>query len=139
MSSGNPSTSRLIAPAPPSLSTSSVAQSKLNEATQKACEFLKHVFESRHDDEWIMDSLSVIWGKVHDALSNSRDSNLKQRLRDLSEFKSHVKPGSNRQRELINLVRRMAKGEVPWQDLLTNGTFLFVPLTTDTLIIIFYL
>jgi hypothetical protein len=150
MSSGDPSTSRLSVPAlekedstsqhaPPSPSASSPAQSKLQQATQEVCEYyFRTVFTSGHDDKWIMANLGGIWYNVHETLSNSGDSDLEQRLRDKSEFKSHIKQ-SNRQHELINLVRRMAKGEVPWQDLFTNGTFLFVPLTTGKLIILFYL
>ncbi|SRR6266852_757959 len=128
MSSGDPSTSCLSATAPPSLSTTPAAQSKLQVATQKACKALEQLFKSTHDDEWIMDNLSLVWCKARETLLNSRDSNLKKRLRTDSEFNSYVKPGSNRERELIILVRRMAKGEVPWQDLFTNGMLLFVPL-----------
>jgi hypothetical protein len=59
---------------------------------------------------------------VSRAISQAGDSNQKGRLKNQSEFEAYVKPGSDGERELIKFLRSMAKQEVPWRDLLDNGT-----------------
>jgi len=120
MSSGGPS-----APRPSTSASGNVAAgSELEEAIQEACEFFEDVFKAEHDDNRIRRNLNGAWGTVRVALSRAGDSNLKGRLRDESEFRAYVKPGSDRVQELIKLVRSMAKGQVPWRDLFENGTLL---------------
>jgi hypothetical protein len=83
-------------------------------------------------------NLDMVWVRVCGVLKQAGDSNLKRHLKNKSEFRAHVEPGSVHEQELINLVRSMAKGQVPWRDLLENGTS-FVPLTPSALIITFHL
>jgi hypothetical protein len=130
MSSGDPS-----APCP------STAPSKSEKAIQHACDIFRVLFLPEDDDDKIQQRLSISWFNVHSAISQAGDLNQKERLRNESEFNAYVTArGSNgeRKRELIKLLRSMAKQEVPWRNLFQNGTF-FIPLTTSTLIIIFYL
>jgi hypothetical protein len=42
----------------------------------------------------------------------------------LSQFEEKVKSGSKEERELIDLLRSMAKQEVPWRGLFEHGTLL---------------
>ena len=133
MSSGGPS-----APHPstlPSASGTVAAGPKLGNDIQEACE---DIFKVEYDDNRIRNNLDYAWFQVCEVLEQAGDSNLKGRLKNKSEFRAHVKPGSDQEQELIDLVRSMAKGQVPWRDLLENGTS-FVPLTPSTLIIIFHL
>jgi hypothetical protein len=49
------------------------------------------------------------------------DSKLKKRVRNESEFRSYAARGSEKEQELTNLLKRMARKEVPWEDLFENG------------------
>jgi hypothetical protein len=122
MSSGGPS-----APRPstlPSASGNVTAGSELEKAIQSACAIIKDVFRAEYasDDDRFRKNLSLLWFIVRRAISRAGDSNLKGRLRDQSEFRDYVMPGSDREQELIKLVRSMANGQVPWRVLFENGT-----------------
>ena len=98
-------------------------QSKFEKALQNAYKFFVHMF-SRHDDNWIKQNLTCTWLKVHDTIMEAGDTIQKERLGDLSDFQDKVKSGSKEERELIDLLRSMAKSEVPWRDLFENGGLL---------------
>jgi hypothetical protein len=122
MSSGGPS-----APRPstlPSASSNVTAGSELEKAIQSACASVKGVIRAEYDDDRLRQELDILWFIVRRAISQPRDSNLKGRLRDESEFRDYVMPGSDREQELLDLLRSMAKGQVPWSDLFENGTLL---------------
>jgi hypothetical protein len=59
---------------------------------------------------------------VNRAILQAGDSNQKRRLKNQSEFKAYVKFEGDVERELIKLLRSMAKQEVPWRGLFDNGT-----------------
>ncbi|KAF8491846.1 hypothetical protein F5888DRAFT_1637389 [Russula emetica] len=63
------------------------------------------------------------WNKVYNTISQLGGPNLKKCLRNRSEFLAHAKPESNVERELIKLVRSMAKGQVDWGDLFQHEVF----------------
>jgi len=108
---------------PPSASGTIAAGSNMEEAIQDACYSLRRMFAPEDDDGQIKKSLNHAWNIVHDALSKG-GSKLKGRLRDKSEFIAYVTPGSDKERELIELLGSMAKKEVPWGDLFKDGTLL---------------
>ena len=122
---------------PPSAGGTVASGAKLDKAIQDACKILDAIFKAHLDDDWIRYSLIFVWSQVHYAIEQAGDSNLEKRRRKKDEFDSYVTPGSDQERKLINLVRSMAKHEVPWKDLLQNGTLLS-SLWPSTLIIIFY-
>jgi len=109
---------------PPSASATVAAKSKLERSIQQACKTLRRIFYPEDDDGEIQKNLGVAWVKVYGALSEAGDSNQKERLRNESEFNAYVRHGSNGERELIKLLRSMAKQEVPWRDLFDSGTLL---------------
>jgi hypothetical protein len=122
----------------PSASGTVAAGPELENAIQLACESFEDIFKAVHDDNRIRMYLDILWLKVCGALEQAGDSDLKGRLKSKSEFCAHVEPESDQEQELINLVRSMANGQVPWRNLFENGTS-FVPLTPGTPIIIFHL
>ena len=71
-----------------------------------------------------MSRLGTAWVNADDVISGAGDSDLKKRFRNMSEFRSYVTPGSNEERKLINLLRNIAEGQVPWEDLFLNGNLL---------------
>lgn len=97
-------------------------KSKLEEAIEKACQVLDAIF--KEDDNRIKNNLILAWAKVYSTLWEGGDSNLKARLRNESEFRNYVTPGSNEERELINSLKSMARRGVPWKDLFENSTLL---------------
>ena len=97
---------------PSSVSGTVAAWSKLEEAIQGACGLLESIFET--------------WFRTFRTIQQAGDSNLKGRLKNLSEFNTYVTSGSDGEREPIKLLRSMVK-----QD--------FVPLMSSTLIILFSL
>ena len=109
---------------PPTAGGTVTAETKLDNAIQHACKMLDAIYKPQSDDEWIRHSLDHVWLTVFTFVQDVGDSNLEKRLRKLSEFKSHVTPGSDQERKLVNLVRSMVKQEAPWRDLLKNGTLL---------------
>jgi hypothetical protein len=112
-----------ITSTPPSATGTAVtAGSELEKAIQKACGTLELNFGAEHDDDWIKKTLYLALPMVSRAISQAGDSNQKGRLKNQSEFEAYVKPGSDGERELIKFLRSMAKQEVPWRDLLDNGT-----------------
>jgi hypothetical protein len=110
---------------PPNASgTVAADHSNLEKSIQNACKFLKRIFPLEYDDDWIKDNLSLTWVIVREAISGAGGSNMKERLKKMSEFRAYVMPGSHGERELIKLMRSMVKLEVPWTDLFENGTLL---------------
>jgi hypothetical protein len=105
----------------------------------ETCELLKGIFDATRSDEWIRKNLNLVRGSVLDYVKQAGVSKLQERLRNYAEFRSYVKPGSEEERKLVNLLKRMAKSEVPWAELfqVENGTLLLSSLCT--LLIIFYL
>jgi hypothetical protein len=105
----------------------------------ETCELLKGIFDAARSDDWIKQYLNLIRGGVVGYVEQAGVSKLQERLRNETEFRSYVKPGSEGERELVNLLKRMAKSEVPWAELfqVENGTLLLSSLCT--LLIIFYL
>ncbi|KAF8339651.1 uncharacterized protein EI90DRAFT_3037372 [Cantharellus anzutake] len=69
-------------------------------------------------------SLGRTWITVYRVLHEVGDPNLRNRLRNWTEFDAYVEPGSNAEREFIELLRSMASNQVPWSDLFKNGAFL---------------
>jgi len=118
---GDPSAPR---PSTPPSASSVAAKSKLEKSIQQACKTLRRTFHPEDDDGEIQENMDVAMVKVYGALSQAGDSNLNDRFRNESEFRAYVRPGSNGERELVNLLRSMAKQEVPWRDLFDNGTSL---------------
>jgi hypothetical protein len=127
MSYGNPSTP--YQSTPPSTSVTVAAESKLENAIQRHCKVLRAIVSPEdppEDDDHIIIQYELGWSwfSVHNAISQAGDLSQKERLRNQSEFKAYVTPGSNGERKLIKLLRSMAKQEVPWTNLFKNGTFL---------------
>ncbi len=122
MSSGDPSTSHSSTLS--SASGTVPKGSKLDKAIQDACEVIEPNFKAEYDDEVIIRRLSTVWINVHDVVQASGDLDLNDRFRNMSEFKSYVTPGSDEERKLINLLRRMTEKQVPWENLFLNGTSL---------------
>ncbi len=119
MSSGDPST-----PHPSTLPTASgtvTKGSELDKAIQTACESLKLIFKAEDSDDATQENLSMARTVVRKTIK-AVDPTRKKRLRTESDFESHVKAGSNEERNLVNLLGRMAKGQVPWKDLFLYGT-----------------
>ncbi|KAI0284997.1 hypothetical protein BGY98DRAFT_946592 [Russula aff. rugulosa BPL654] len=108
---------------PPTAGGTVTAETKLDNAIQHACKMLDAIYKPQSDDEWIRRSLDHVWATVFTFVQEVGDSNLEKRLRELSEFKSHVTPGGDQERKLVNLVRSMVKQEAPWRDLLKNEAF----------------
>jgi hypothetical protein len=109
------------------------------EVRQDACDTPDDVFKAKHDDNKLKERLGNAWSNVQRALSRAGDSNLRGHLRNESKFDAYNTPGSNREQELIKLLRRMAKKEVFWGELFKHGALLFIRLTPSTLMVVFYL
>jgi hypothetical protein len=85
---------------------------------------LERLFTTEDDDDNIKVNLDVALTIVRKYIRLAGDSNLKKRVRNESEFRSYVVPGSDEEQELTNLLKRMARKEVPWKDLFENSTLL---------------
>ena len=85
---------------------------------------LARLFLPGSNEDEIKGNLKYTWIAVHGALFHAGDSNQKARLRNMSEFDAYVRPGSNGERDLLQLVGSMAKQQVPWRNLFYNGTLL---------------
>jgi len=130
MCSGDPSTSH-PSTLPPSASGIIAEGSELDKAIQDARKTLEETFKAEYDDNMIKKRIGFARIVVRKTIK-AGDPTRKKRLRTESDFESHVKAGSNEERNLVNLLRRMAEGQVPWEDLFLNGTLLSSPLTTST-------
>lgn len=109
---------------PPSTSDTVAAESELERRTiQEACKHLRLCFAPEDEDDEIKKNLYLALAIVHNALSLAGNSDMEKRIRNVSEFKSYVTSGSNRERELVKLLRSMAKQD-SWEDLFKNSTFL---------------
>ena len=97
---------------------------ELNEAIQTECEILKLLFKAENDDKVIKARLHYAQSTVYNIIKETGDSKMEARLRTASDFLYYVKPGSDEERTLINLLRRMVEGQVPWEELFRNGTLL---------------
>jgi hypothetical protein len=93
-------------------------------AIQNACIFLGRIFLPEDNEDEIKKILGSAWYVVHNALSHAGDLNRRERLRNEDEFNAYVRPGSNGERKLLQLMGSMAKQQVPWRDLFENGTLL---------------
>ncbi|KAI0278136.1 hypothetical protein BGY98DRAFT_558024 [Russula aff. rugulosa BPL654] len=112
-------------PRPPSSASGAVVPgSKLDQAIQDARAELEDNFRAELDDNRIRKRLGIAWFIVGNAIEEAEDSKLKKSLKDKSEFFSYVSPGSDNERELINLLRSMAAQEVPWSDLFKSEAFI---------------
>jgi hypothetical protein len=109
---------------PPCRDRATGTRSKLEKAIQHACKRIRRNFSTEDDDDDIKQNLDIAWAVVGSAIQLAGDSNLKKRVKNQFEFYSYVAPGSNEERELTNLLKSMAKEEVPWEDLFNNGTLL---------------
>jgi hypothetical protein len=105
-------------PTPPSASGTVMAK-----LSPESIQIFSEIFSPDRNDAIIKTGLGFAWMKVHDAIQAVGDSKLKTRVRNQSEFKSYVAHGSNEE-QLVNLLKRMAKKEVPWEELFENGTLL---------------
>jgi len=117
MSSGDPSTSH---PSTLPSATGTVAEGS---GLDKARKTLEANFKAEDDDNIIKGRLSIARAVVRHTIK-AVDPTRKKCFRTESDFESHVKAGSNEERNLVNLLRRMAKGQVPWKDLFLYGTLL---------------
>jgi hypothetical protein len=115
----NPSTPRR--PTPPS------TQSRIcisEQTIQKMCKQVERSIRPEDDDDWIRQSLGLVFAAVRNALAE--DPNRKACLASEDQFKKNVKKKDEQQ--FINLLRDIAKKE-SWRDLLQNGTsFLYFDL-----------
>ena len=120
MSSRSPS----VNPLTPASGTAA-ATSKLDEETRI---FLQQNFElnftTEDADDTIKRKLNIALTIVGNAIELAGDSDLEKRVRNKSEFRSYAARGSEKEQELTNLLKRMARKEVPWKDLFQNSTSL---------------
>ncbi len=118
---GGPSAPHPLASMPPSPTV--VAGKILDETIiEEACEMLGLSFSPKRDnDNHIREHLGVARAFVHGALSRAGDSKLKGRLRNEYNFNAYLK-SDGKEQELVDLLRSMAKQEVPWRNLFENGT-----------------
>ena len=88
-------------------------------------ESLRRNFHPNDDDDEIKQNLNIARQIVDNFLSQAYDSKpkLKGRIRNQADFKAYVESDEKKQ-ELVNLLRSMAKKEVPWRNLFENGTLL---------------
>ena len=121
MSSGDPSTSHPSTL--PSASGTTAGGSALDKAIQIALSNLEDTFKVEYDENKFKSKLKLPRSIVRDTVMAGYPTR-KGRLRTESDFESHVKAGSNEERNLVNLLRRMAEGQAPWKDLFLNGTLL---------------
>jgi hypothetical protein len=119
MSSGDSSAPRLSTA--PSASGAGAARS---EVIQSAFETLGRVFSPDDEDDEIKDNLYLARAVVEMFHFRLGDSDIEKRIRNIYEFNSYATSGSNREQELVNLVKSMANLEVPWEDLFDHGTLL---------------
>ena len=109
----------------PSSASGTVATgSELEKTIQIVCRWLEGRFKAEHGDDSIKKGLDFAWFAVRQVILKAGDSNQKECLKNESEFNAYVTSGSDGERELIKLLRRMAKQEVPWRDLFDNGTLI---------------
>ena len=121
ISSGDPSAHTST---PQSASGTVAAGSKLEMQIQDVCKSFRRTLLPEDDDDAIKKELGTTWFRVYNTLSKTGNSKLKDRLRNESEFKAYVRPGSNGERQLLTLLRSMAKQQVPWRNLFEHGTSL---------------
>lgn len=108
---------------PPSPSGSVAATLELDAAIQDASRSFKQNFLPDYDDGDIQENLSIARAIVRKAISRAGTEELKKRLRQEPEFDAYVEV-ENQGRELVKLLGRMAKQQVPWKLLFENGTLL---------------
>jgi hypothetical protein len=96
------------------------AKSKLEKAIDSACPILDALSA---DESWIKDNLCTFRAKVCSSLWQEGDSNLRARIRNESEFRIYVTSGSDEEQELIELLKSMARKEVPWKLLFENSKY----------------
>jgi hypothetical protein len=106
---------------PPSPSGSVAATLQLDAAIQDASRSFKQIFSPDIDDGDIQKKLTLAWAIVKTAISEAGTEELKKRLRQEAEFDAYVEV-ENQGRELVKLLGRMAKQQVPWKLLFENGT-----------------
>ena len=104
--------------------TVEAGSAELEDAIQDARETLAKIFCPEDDDIRIKKRLSLAWAIVHNVISQAGGPKLKNRFKDVSEFETHVRSRSTGERELVELLRSMAKQEVSWRELFDNGTLL---------------
>ncbi|KAI9507727.1 hypothetical protein F5148DRAFT_1376382 [Russula earlei] len=101
-----------------------VTPKTLEEAADHAFHCLEVIIQPDDDVNQIREWLYIVWSSVYLALRKAGELEMMDRLRDEDEFKAYVKAGSNVERELIELLRRMANKQLPWSDLFKNEAFL---------------
>jgi len=109
----------------PSSPPSGTVTAKISqEAMQKACEDLERNVQPNDTFKKIRERLKFVWLAVYDAHNEGGDPDIKDRLRNRDEFEAYVEPGSDVERELVELLKKMATNQVPWSNLFENGTSL---------------
>lgn len=96
--------------------------SKLDKAIQATFEQLKLIFQPGCNDNRIRSNLSFAYATIYTVIQNEGGPNLKERLKGWDGFMSYVESGTKQ--KLIDLLRSMADGQVPWSKLFENEAFL---------------
>ncbi|KAI9454622.1 hypothetical protein F5148DRAFT_424620 [Russula earlei] len=89
----------------------------LEKAIEKARKPLQRVFQLGDPVDEIRENLGHAFNAVHNALSTAGDPKLRHRLKNDSEFKAYVMPGSKGEIQLIELLVKMVNNELNWEDL----------------------
>ena len=116
---------------PPSANDTVEAGSDLEQAIERACKGLKRCFYPEDEDDEIKRNMINAWNFVYVAISQAGSPELKERLRNRDEFSAYVRPGHEGEQELLELLRSMAKEQVPWKKLFVNGTLLKLPFDAE--------
>ncbi|KAF8330412.1 uncharacterized protein EI90DRAFT_1188204 [Cantharellus anzutake] len=112
-------------PSAPHQSEPTNTKSPLEEDIDSACRYLPRGFQPDDSIDEIWERLDHAWYAVHKAVNNlAGGAEMKDRLRNEDEFKAYIKPGSNAEQELINLLGSMGNNQVPWSDLFKSEAFL---------------
>ena len=89
-------------------------QPKFEKSIQNAIEEFQHHYDNAEDDKGITCSVLLVWASVQVAISMAGTPILKERCKDWDGFQKIIKSASKKERELIDLLLRIAKKEVPW-------------------------
>jgi hypothetical protein len=112
-----------IPTSPPSATGTVTPETISDEVIERACKLLPKILPADGADN-IREKLEMIWFAVRKTLHRTGNIQIKDRVRNEHEFEAYVKPGSEREEELIKSVRSMQNAQVPWRDLFENGTFI---------------
>ncbi|KAI9512364.1 hypothetical protein F5148DRAFT_1008366 [Russula earlei] len=93
----------------------------LNEGVRES---LQRMFQRGDSVDKIRENLDHSFIAVRRALSEAGDPKLRDRLKTDPEFKAYVKPGSNGEIQLIELLVKMINNQLDWEELLKCEAFL---------------